>query len=86
MCGKDSCNAGFTAMRIFVPSEKQWVYSWIYSYAIPKLLGINATGRNRLVLTDGDRNNYAPLENSIAADNSCWFNSSHGLCEWHLLG
>jgi hypothetical protein len=86
VCGKDSCNSGFTAMHIFVPSKKQWVYSWIYSDAIPKLLGRNATRRNRLFLTDGDRNNYAPLENSIAAGNSCWFNSSHDLCEWHLLG
>ena len=86
VCGKDSCNAGFTAMRIFVPSEKQWVYSWIYTDAIPKLLGRNTTERNRLVLTDGDRNNYTPFENSIALDDSCWYNSSHGLCEWHLLG
>jgi hypothetical protein len=39
-----------------------------------------------LVLTDGDRTNYTPFENSIALDNSCWYNSSHGLCEWHLLG
>ncbi len=36
VCGKDSCNAGFTTMCIFVPFEKQWVYSWIYSDAIPK--------------------------------------------------
>ena len=86
VCGKDSCNAGFTAMRIFVPSEKQWVYNWIYMDAIPKLLGKSTTLRNRLILTDGDRNNYTPLDQSIAVDNSSWCNSSHGLCEWHLLG
>jgi hypothetical protein len=73
-------------MCIFVPSEKQWVYSWIYTDAIPKLLGRNTAERNQLVLTDGDRNNYTPFENSIALDDFCWYNSSHGLREWHLLG
>jgi hypothetical protein len=85
VCGKDSNNSGFTAMRVFVPSEKQWVYSWIYNDAIPNLLGKGVV-QKRLVLTDGDRNNYAPLESCIATNSSSWAQSFHGLCEWHLLG
>jgi len=86
VCGKDSNNSGFTAMRVFVPSEKQWVYNWLYNDAIPTLLGHVCISQNKLVLTDGDRNNYGPLENCISSPTSCWATSSHGLCEWHLLG
>jgi hypothetical protein len=86
VCGRDSNNSGFTAMRVFVPSEKQWVYNWLYNDAIPTLLGHVCISQNKLVLTDGDRNNYAPLENCISSPTSCWAMSSHRLCEWHLLG
>ena len=82
--GLDGNNKTFVPFHCFMPSGSQWVYKWIYDYAIPLLLGKSFTNRNKLALTDGDFCEYVPLEESISTT-ECWNNSTHGLCEYHFL-
>ena len=82
--GKDSNAQAFTACRIFLPSEQRWVFQWIFSHALPFLFGPSVLRLNRLCLTDGDKNEYESLKDQFAAKTS-WSQSTHALCEWHLL-
>ncbi|MGH3054865.1 MAG: hypothetical protein ACRDL7_07790 [Gaiellaceae bacterium] len=84
VAGKD-CNAGgFVAARIFLPSEKRWVFHWIFSHCLPVLLGEDVISNNRLCITDGDTDSYLPLHDAIN-EGGIWGNSTHALCEFHLL-
>jgi hypothetical protein len=45
-----------------MPSEWQWVFKWFYTKAMPILLGHESLKKMKLPLTDGDKNEYGPLE------------------------
>jgi hypothetical protein len=42
-----------------------WVSDWLYSMAMPTLLGRTYLQNTILSLTDGDNNEYGPLEDWI---------------------
>jgi hypothetical protein len=84
VAGKDSCARGFTATRIFLPSEQKWVFSWIFGYALPFLFGHSVLKRNKIVITDGDSNMYESL-NEHTCYGGLWHGTHHLLCQWHLL-
>lgn len=68
----------------FLPSEKRWVFNWIYTHCLPELLGEDCVRANRLTLTDGDSDAYEPLQNLIN-ERGLWGESQHGLCAWHKM-
>jgi hypothetical protein len=72
----------FTPVRAFLPSECQWVFHWLWSSAIPLLLGRENLSRVQLVLTDGDSKIYNTF-NSVKAD--IYPSAIHGLCIFHLV-
>jgi hypothetical protein len=78
----DSFLKSFTPIRAFLPSECQWVFLWIWTTAIPALLGKDNIRRIQLVLTDGDSKIYNPF-NSVKA--LLYVSAIHGLCIFHLL-
>ena len=80
--GKDSNGNSFIALRAFCPSERRWFCNWLYSEAIPHLLGTLNVGRMQLHLTDGDDNLYTPFTDAIS---STYTMSLHGLCIYHLI-
>jgi hypothetical protein len=82
-CAKDSENRSFTYLRAFMPSECQWVFEWLYTKAMPVLLGHESLKKTKLSLTDGDKNEYGPLERQIVA--GTFASSQHGLCGFHLI-
>jgi hypothetical protein len=82
-CGKDSENRCFTYLRAFMPSECRWVFDWLYSKAMPTLLGRIYLQKTILSLTDGDNNKYGHLENWIKAGTFAM--SDYGLCGFHLV-
>jgi hypothetical protein len=81
--GKDSRNKTFTYLRAFMPSECTWVFNWLYETAMPALLGASVLKDTNLSLTDGDKNEYGPLESLIAQ--GTFASSTHGLCGFHLV-
>ena len=66
-----------------MPSECLWVFDWLYTRAMPQLLGRNVLKRTNLSLTDGDKNEYGPLEAEI--QNGTFGMSRHALCGFHLV-
>jgi hypothetical protein len=82
-CAKDSVNCSFTYLCAFMPSKCQWVFEWLYTKAIPVLLGCKSLKKTKLSLTDGDKNEYGPLERQIVAGTFAL--SQHGLCGFHLI-
>ncbi len=66
-----------------MPSECLWVFDWLYTRAMPQLLGRNVLKRTNLSLTDGDKNEYGPLEAEI--QNGTFSMSRHALCGFHLV-
>ena len=83
VAGKDGNNSGFTAARIFLPSEQMWVFQWIFSYALPTLFSTSVIQFNQLCVTDGDKQVYHPL-NQLQSKKDVW-RGTHMLCEFHLL-
>ena len=40
--GRDTASTLFIMMRAIVPNERAWVYHWLFSAAMPQLLGSQA--------------------------------------------
>jgi hypothetical protein len=66
-----------------MPSESCWVFDWLYSKAMPTLLGRTYLQKTILSLTGGDNNEYGHLEDWIKAGTFAMF--EHGLCGFHLV-
>jgi len=72
----------FTPFRVFMPSQQQWVFDWIFRSCIPVLMGPHILERTQLVLTDGDKQMYGAFDNVKEA---FYPNAKHGLCMFHLV-
>ena len=65
-----------------MPSERCWVFRWIWGTAIPTLLGRHDLTRVQLVLTDGDSKIYEQLNHvKEEIDPNAW----RGLRIFHLI-
>lgn len=47
VCLMDSFNKGQIVMQCFLPSQKRYVFSWIFRDVIPTILGVDVVKRNR---------------------------------------
>ena len=72
----------FTPMRVFMPSEFQWVFSWIIGVAMISLLGREPLSRMKLFLTDGYSKIYCSYDQHKSDDMPA---SEHGICDYHLV-
>jgi hypothetical protein len=72
----------FTPLRVFMPSECQWVFSWIIGVAMPFLLGKEPLKRNQIFLCDGDPLIYRSYDQHRK---NVMPNSVHVLCAYHLV-
>jgi hypothetical protein len=82
-CGKYSENQTFTYLCSFMPSECHWVFDWLYTRAMPQLLGRKVLQRTNILMTDGDKNEYGPLEAQI--QNGAFGMPWHALCGFRLV-
>jgi len=72
----------FTPIRAFLPSECQWVFHWLWTTAVPTLLGRENIRRTQLVLSDGDPKIYTPFD---SVQEELYPQAIHGLCIYHLV-
>ncbi|MGH7974677.1 MAG: hypothetical protein ACREBR_04060 [bacterium] len=86
VAGKDANSKGFTAARIFLPSEQRWVFHWIFRHCLPKLLTEQVIAMNQLVITDGDSDAYIPLWNLMQTRTIWKGTHSHLLVQGWRLG
>jgi len=61
--GGDQNMEVFTPFRVFMPSQQQWVFDWIFCSCIPTLMGPEILERTMLVLTDVDKQIYGAFDN-----------------------
>jgi hypothetical protein len=72
----------FTPLRAFLPSECQWVFHWLWTTAVPTLLGRENIRRTQLVVSDGDSKIYTPFN---MVQETIYPQAVHGLCIYHLI-
>ena len=72
----------FSPLHCFMPSQCQWVFSWIIGTAMPKLFGCDTLHRMQLFLTDGDQRMYNSFDEH---QRTLYPNAKHGLCIYHLV-
>ena len=82
MNGKDSNGKMFTVLRAFLPNEKAWVFRWLFSYIVPKMFGSTVINQIKVVITDGDSEEYEQLDMAIDEYMPCVFRQR---CGWHLV-
>ena len=82
MNGKDSNGKMFTVLRAFLPNEKAWVFRWLFSYILPKMFGSTVINQIKVVITDGDSEEYEQLDMAIDEYMPCVFRQR---CGWHLV-
>lgn len=80
--GVDQNMEVFTPFRVFMPSQQQWVFDWIFRSCIPTLMGPAILERTMLVLTDGDKQMYGAFDN---VQEAFYPNARHALCMYHLV-
>ena len=81
-CAFDQNMNTFIPVRVYMPSECQWVFQWIFESAIPALFPKDALDRMQLFLTDGDVKMYDAFDQCREKH---YPNAIHGLCLHHLL-
>ena len=72
----------FTPFRVFMPSQCQWVFHWIFGTAMPSLLGNDALSWIQIFLSDGDSKIYNSFD-AFREKNMPL--AVHVLCLYHLV-
>ena len=81
--GAVDCNMEvFTPVRVIMPSQKAWVFDWIFKNVIPTLMGKEPLKRTAIILTDGDRTMYSQVDANLEKH---YPNAKHALCMFHLV-
>ena len=72
----------FTPVRVFMPSQCQWVFVWIFMTAIPGLLDKASLRILQMFLSDGDDKIYLAFEKAKSVYMPF---AVHQLCVYHLV-
>jgi hypothetical protein len=81
--GKDGNNNAFQGARAFIPSGKKWVFHLVFSHILPLFWGTHVCKRVKLLMTDGDPQEYMMLDNAITGGK--FPNAVRGRCMYHLF-
>jgi hypothetical protein len=69
--------------NIFLPSQSEWVFHWIFNKVLPDVLPPEILAKIHVVMTDQDRHCYEQVV--AAARNGLLPNALHKLCAWHKV-
>ena len=81
---KTSDNKIVTWLQIFMPSQCKWAFDTIFRHILPQLFPKEGISRMRMIVTDGDTNEYEPIRDLVTND-KLLTNCKHRLCAWHLI-
>ena len=82
--GQDGNGKLFSALHCYMPNAQLDSFQWIYKIAIPFLWGSEVVKKLNVVITDGERNLYSPIENA-SQTNSDWNGCKVYRCTFHLF-
>jgi hypothetical protein len=69
-------------IRCWAPNNRAWLFRWLFQTAIPSMMGREACGRVRLVITDGDSQECEQMD---AAINMVFKGAKRRRCGWHIV-
>ena len=69
-------------IRAVLPNNQRWVYRWFFAEVIPSLLGKSFANQVKVVLTDGDWNEMASVDESFQRH---FKNAIRQRCGWHIV-
>ena len=86
LSGKDANNKAFTILRAFLPSQRLWVFDWLWNNGIPRLLRPTAGAlpilpRRQLCMMDNDDKERSPFEDGMM---KFYIDAMAGCCGWHI--
>jgi hypothetical protein len=81
-CGRDNWGFAFVAARLFMPNKQGPFFRWFCMNAAPIILGKEAISRVRLIITDGDSQEFEAVKQSTSAH---FVNAVHGRCAYHIV-
>ena len=82
MGGKDSNGKMFIFLRAYLPHERGWIFRWIFSIVLPKMFNKNTLSRSKLIISDGDLQEYSQIDN---ASKKYFPNLLRIRCGWHIV-
>jgi hypothetical protein len=69
-------------IRCWAPNNRAWLFRWLFQTAVPSLIGREACGRVRLVITDGDSQECEQMD---AAIDTVFKGAKRRRCGWHIV-
>ena len=54
MYGKSTRGKMFTILRVFLPHEKTWTFSWLFCVLLPRMFGKPTVDKIRIIISDRD--------------------------------
>ena len=82
MGGKDPNGKMFIFLRAYLPHERGWIFRWIFSIVLPKMFNKNTLSRSKLIISDGDLQEYSQIDN---ASKKYFPNLLRIRCGWHIM-
>jgi hypothetical protein len=82
ICGKDADAKIFVLLRIFLCNECAWQFRWCFSHVLPLVVGKETVARVRLIITDGDWNEYTQMDYAIERS---FPNAQRVRCCYHIV-
>ena len=79
---KDSNGNMFIFLRVFMPNQQSWMFRWVFSVVFPRLILKHVLSKVRIVITDGDPQEFSQVDNAIE---SIIPNAKRVRCGWHIV-
>ena len=59
----------FIFFRVFMPNQQSWMFIWVFSVVSPRLFPKHILTKVRIVITDGDPQEFSQVDNAIESVN-----------------
>ena len=79
---KDSNGNMFIFLRVFMPNQQTLMFRWVFSVVFPRLILKHILSKIRIVITDGDSQEFSQVDNAIE---SVIPNAKRVRCGWHIV-
>lgn len=83
--GKNARNKNLPFVDAFIPSMQRYVFSWLFSEALPFILDPLALKKTSMILTDQDVHMIEALNAVLRNNDKKYSTALHRLCKWHKV-
>ena len=65
-----------------MPNQQSWMFRWVLSVVFPRLIPAHILKSMRVIISDGDPQEYSQIDNAIAK----YFPNVYRMnCGWHII-